>query len=451
MLNKLCALSCLIASTGLVHAADAPPKEKQPFGQDQVTVTSRADLTIGNSRSDSEIKQRELWYGKQANGQWGDWQKHGLSFGRNDPIVWAPPEGHWRVHVRIEDISGLATPVPTAETKGSQVIIDRTAPSVAITSPSAGTFLRSGSVFDITWKVSDPHLHSTPVTIRWSRTGDKTFTTIAEHVPNSGSYRWSVPKEMTATGVIEIIAWDRANNVGSTQVESLVVDALPPRANILGPQITASQNVTLSTNARDAGPSGIAKVQLWHSADNGTTWNEGPNLTKEPWDKLNWKAPADGNYQLKLVATDHSGNTNPIPSTANDGQAQILIDTVKPTITLNSPIGVRQAGDGQGSLRRIYKPDDQVTVNFTVNEENIAAGGVSVAIQLEEDAPWQSLGSNLDTNKAFSFPIPNANTNSARIRVQALDKAGNLGEIIAAETFRIRNTIDGGETVIEFD
>ena len=112
---------------------------------------------------------------------------------------------------------------------------------------------------------------------------------------------------------------------------------------------------------------------------------------------------------------------------------------------------MRQAGDGQGSLRRIYKPDDQVSVHFNVNEENIASGGVSVAIQLEEGAPWQTLGSNIDAAKAFTFPIPDANTNSARIRVQALDKAGNLGEIIAAETFRIRNTIDAGETVIEFD
>ena len=451
MLNKLSALTCVVASLGLLHAVDAPPRETQPFGQQQVPVTSRADVTI-NARSDAEVKQRELWY-SQANGrEWGEWQRHGLTFGRNDAIIWAPPEGHWRIYVRIEDISGLATPIPTAETDGQQsFIVDRTPAKVAITYPTVGTYLRGGDTYDITWEATDPHLHSSPVTIRWNRGGDAAFTTIAEHIANSGTFRWTTPKDMTATGIIEILAWDRAGNLGTAQVDTLVVDALPPSRNVLGPKIAATQDLTLTTTARDAGPAGMASLQLWHSADGGTTWNEGPVRSEEPWDNLSWTAPADGQYQLNLVATDRAGNATVIPSSSNDAQATILIDTVSPVITLASPIGLRQAGNGDATLRRIYKPADQVSVAFNVNDENIGNGAVTVQLQIEEGAPWQNLGSGLPADKAFTFAIPDANTDTARIRVQALDQAGNLGEVLAAETFRIRNTIDGGQVTIEFE
>lgn len=451
-LHSLALATCALAACGAAQAADAPPRETQPFGQQQVPVTSRADITV-NARSDNEVKQRELWYGQAgANREWGEWQRHGMTFSRNDAIVWAPPEGHWRIYVRIEDISGLATPIPNAETAGQQnFIVDRTAPQVAITFPTSGAFLRGGEAYDITWEVSDPHLHSTPITIRWNRGGDAAPTVIAEHLPNSGSYRWTTPKDMTATGVIEILAWDRAGNRGQHQVESLVIDALPPSRNVLGPTIAATHNLNLAITARDAGPAGLASVQLWYSADGGSTWNEGPVHNQEPWDSLTWKAPGDGQYLLNLVAVDRAGNATAIPATATDAQAQILIDTIAPVVSLNSPIGIRQASDNDNSLRRVYKPGDQVNVHFNVKDENIASGAASVQIQLEQGAPWQSLGADLAVNRPFTFAIPDANTDTARIRVQVLDKAGNLGEVTAAETFRIRNTIDGGEVTIELD
>ncbi|TVR42610.1 MAG: hypothetical protein EA402_11395 [Planctomycetota bacterium] len=444
------AACALIASVAL-NAVEGPERERQPHGQQQIPVTNRADIPIG-ARSDAEVRQRELWYSRMENREWGPWQRHGITFSRNDAIVWAAPEGFWRIYVRIEDISGLATPIPDAETAGQQsFIVDRTPPQVAITFPTEGAFLRGGEGYDITWEASDPHLHSTPITIRWNRGGDDNFVTVAEHIPNTGSFRWTTPRDMTATGVIQILAWDRAGNRGQTQVGSLVIDALPPSRNILGPKIAATRDVTLSISARDAGPAGMKSVQLWYSNDEGVTWNEGPARNEEPWESLAWRAPADGRFLLNLLATDRSGNSTPLPASAKDAQSTILIDTVAPVITLASPIGVRQAGSGESSLRRIYKPGDRVTVQFAVKDENIGEDAASVQIQLEQGAPWQSLGSGLPADRPFTFAIPDANTDTARIRVQVLDRAGNLGEAIAGETFRIRNVIEAGEVTIELD
>ncbi|TVR12886.1 MAG: hypothetical protein EA401_08125 [Planctomycetota bacterium] len=451
-LYATCFAACWSISMGDLRAAEPPEREAHTIEQQPIPVTSRNEITI-RARDDADVKQRELWYRRRSGDTWADWQRHGITFGRNDAIVWQPPEGHWQISVRIEDISGLATPVPTAETSGQQeFIIDRTPPAVNITFPEDGAFLRGDHTYDITWEVSDPHLHSTPITIRWTRGSDQDYQIIAEHIPNSGSFRWTTPRDMTASGKIQILAWDRALNRGEGDVESLVVDALPPSRNILGPSIVADHQVDLSITARDAGPAGMAWVQLWFSPDNGVTWNEGPRLDEGPWESLSWTAPGDGHYLLDLVAADKSGNRTSLPRNSDDALARIIVDTVAPVVSLDSPIGVRQVTAGSDrTLRRVYKPGDQVRVAFSVQDDNIGPGAATVQLQLEPDAPWRNVGESLSASEPFTFPIPDVNTDHARIRVQVTDIAGNRGQVVAEEHFRIRNIVEEGEVEIDLD
>ena len=81
-------------------------------------------------------------------------------------------------------------------------------------------------------------------------------------------------------------------------------------------------------------------AQLFYSQDGGTVWNLGPIVKQVPFNQINWQAPADGHYQLALVATDQSGNSNPTPKGAAGKQFDCLVDTVAPALSLSSPIGV---------------------------------------------------------------------------------------------------------------
>lgn len=444
---KAVALSSLLAS---IAAADLP-REKHVVDKKPLPVTAKNELTF-KARSDADVKVRELWYARRGQDGWGSWERHGVTFGRDNPIVWSPPEGHWKTYIRIEEISGLATPIPTAETNPSiEFIADRTAPKAGITFPSDGTKLMGSSPYNITWTVTDPHLHSTPISLYWAHDQEAEFKLLAEALPNSGTWTWNTPRDMTPAGRLKIVATDKAGNSSSAQVSGLTIDSISPRTKILGPTINASHQVALATSAHDGGPAGLAWVKLFYTNDGGATWSEGPQKADAPFESLDWKAPSDGDYGLVLVAADKAGNTSKIPAEAADIQAKLLVDTEKPVITLTTATGLRMAGAStDGPVRRVFKPGDRVQVDFRAQDQNLAADAASVYLQQETDAPWQPLGQNLPVNQAFTFDIPNISSASCRIKVQVIDLAGNPGEVVAGETFRVDNQVETGDVEVDF-
>lgn len=450
MRRVLCAILVLLGASAPAVAAELA-REPQLVNQQPIPVTNNREITMSVRKGDPMVRSKELWYSRHSAEGWGPWQKLGLEFGRDDDIVWAAPEGHWRIYVRITQISGLAMPEPDASTRGHQeFIVDRTPPQVKITSPDNGAMLRGGHEYRIQWRATDPHLHSSPITIRWSRGGDDTWVVIAENIPNVGHYDWTTPTDMTANGVIQVLAADKVLNIGSASVTGLIVDSLAPSRSILGPEISATREVNISMRVQDGGPAGMEAVQLWYSADNGAAWNAGPTRRDEPWDQITWRAPSDGNFLLALVARDRAGNANPDPRGRDAAGASLLVDTTAPQISLLSPIGLTDPEQGADAApRRVFKPGDRLQVAWTLREANPKPNGMSVLFQSGPEAAWEVVGRDLPHDASFTFVVPDLASEAARIKVIAVDLAGNQGKIVAPETFMIDNRVDLGEIRIE--
>jgi hypothetical protein len=244
----------------------------------QAPVLNKKEVTL-KGRTDEDVQARELWYRKHDGKDWGAWQKHGLSFGREAPIVWSAPEGRWQTYVQIIEVSGGAMPVPAQQQNAklfTEFTIDRTAPAVAIGFPEAKAKLRGGQKYTIKWTVADINLASDTLSIAWSRNGDGKWEPVAEKLANSGTYEWTVPRDMTIAGALRVSAVDKAGNVGSAESAQILVDSIAPTGRVTGPAITAALENELQLSLTDAGPSGLATAQVWISQDDGGTWTEGP-------------------------------------------------------------------------------------------------------------------------------------------------------------------------------
>lgn len=461
---RVLAPTVLLAACGLPLAAaeDATAADANPAaaavanelmtveGGRQVKVSAKKDLAIPFSTSENDdIATRELWYSSFDGVQWSAWTKHGLSFPRETPITWSPAEGHWRIYIRPIKKSGLAAPAPDAETHAKvttlknvkEFIIDRTAPRVTVSTPEARAKLRGGVKYPIKWEAADPYLRSSPITIEWSRDG-KAWEVIASDQPNNGSYEWTVPKDMTTTGVIKVSATDKAGNRASAENGNVLVDSVNPRGRVTGPAISARQDVALDTEVSDAGPAGLSKAQLWISQDDGTSWTEGPYLS-EPFKQAGWKAPADGRYRLYVLAVDQAGNPSPTPKGKAEDQFVLTVDSTQPTVLLGSAIGIVEANVPAGS-RTAFKAGTRVAVPFTIKDANLQPSSVTIAIQTDAAKGWTMLAENQSSDTAFRFELPATATKTARIRVTAKDIAGNIGEAVAGEVFQIDTTVDTG-------
>lgn len=430
--------------------ADAKPAEAKPAAAAltpeteviegrQVLVTLKKELSF-NVKADADVQTRELWYRSFDGKAWGAWQKHGINFNRDTPITWAPPEGHWQIYLRKVLTSGLSMDVPTEATKAHQeFVIDRTNPVVAGKFPAVKAKLRGGERYAITWNAQDAHLRTSPVTITWSRDGKGSWETLAERIPNSGSFDWTVPRDMTLSGVLHIEATDKAGNIGFTEITGILVDSIKPKGRVVGPAISAKGDLTLDLDIKDEGPAGLASAQLWVSQDDGTSWTQGPFI-QDPR-TIAWKAPGDGKFRLAIVATDQAGNQSAAPKGKADDQSTLIVDSAAPVILLTSAIGIIPADKAGPTANRDFKPGDKVQVPFAVKDVNLAANTVSVYFQSDAAKGWTEIGKNLPADQTFRFDIPKVETKTAKIKVTAVDAAGNIGEAVASETFTIQTRV----------
>lgn len=443
----------LFAAIVIAPAADAPAvapvtEETQQVEDRQVKVWARKEVTLSpRIKNEADVASRELWYASFDGKSWGEWQKHGLAFQKEQPITWAPTEGHWKVYFRTILTSGLAAPVPEAGIKfHGEFIIDRTAPTGAIDFPTSKAKLRGGTKYTIKWQAADKYLKASPVTLRYSRDGKGTWDVVAQDIPNTGSYEWTVSKDMTTAGQLQVLVADKAGNVGTVESTSVLVDSVNPSGAVTGPAISAKLDTALDTDVRDVGPAGLSAARLWISQDDGTSWVEGPFLT-EPFKSVSWKATTDGKYRLAIVATDQSGNVSVTPKGKADDQFLYIVDTTAPAITLSSAQGIVEA-DKAVAGRRAFKPGDRVAVPFAIKDANLTPNSVTVLLQTDGKS-WKELGKGLPTDAGFRFEIPAIATKTAKIKVTAVDNAGNVGEGVSVEGFEIQTVIDDIEVEIK--
>ncbi len=405
------------------------------------------------SRNDEDVQTKELWFRRHDGKTWGEWQKHGIPFARENPVDWAPPEGRLQTYVRIIEVNNRAMDLPKGDVKPvTEFIIDRTAPTVAVTSPTPRTKLRGGQPFTVRWTATDPNLAANPIAIEFSRDGTA-FEPVIEGLPNTGTHQITMPRDMTPTGVIRVVARDRATktaNVGHADAAQLLVDSIAPSGRVTGPAISAAHELALAIDVKDAGPAGLASTQLWFSGDEGQSWVEGPTIT-EDFKTLAWTAPRDGRYRLALVSLDQAGNPTPTPKTKSDDQFSLLVDTAKPTITLASAVGIAHASDEKGDPRK-FKPGDRVQVQFAVKDGNLAPNPVAIHLQTDPAKGWTEIARGLPADSAHRFAIdavPGKSRAEARIRLTAVDVAGNIGETLAVESFIIDSEVEVGEGGLE--
>jgi hypothetical protein len=446
-------LASLTAALGSVALAaeEASPEAPAPLAAESAVVdgvktplqvSAKKDIQIPTPKV-ADLARTELWYRSYDGKGWGGWQKHGVTFDAGTPIMWTPPEGIWQIYLRVIKTSNLATPEPQndpPEPKLSKTfIIDRTVPTAAIEFPAPKEKLRGGDKYTVKWSASDPYLRSAPVTLLWSRDGDK-WEVIAANIANKGSYDWTVPIDMTVNGQLKIEVTDKADNVGSAVNTAIMVDSIKPTGRVVGPPITNQVATTLSLDIKDGGPAGLRSAQLWVSQDDGTSWTESAWI-KDP-KQVGWTAPGDGRFRLYVLAIDQAGNSSPAPKGKSDDQFVITVDTTPPLVRLTAAIGISPADVTQGANnRRAFKPGDRVQVPFLVKDVNPAASTVAVYLQTGPEK-WQELTRGQPLDQVFRFEIPNLATKEARIKVTAADQAGNVGEAVSAETFEIQTVID---------
>lgn len=320
--------------------------------------------------------------------------------------------------------------------------IDSTDPTVGVTGPNGGELWTGGNSYNITWTSSDNNPGTSSVVIEYY--DGSSWITIAENLPvdetGDGSYSWTVPSLNVYSAKIRVTVGDTAGNASSDESDANFTIDSDPTVVLTGP------------NGGQYWAGGSIHEITWEADD----INLGANpITLEYYDGSSWVVIAtgeadDGIYawavptintssaMVRVVATDTGGNSATDPS---DGCFDI--DSTSPTVTLLNHNGGSCVQGGTYTVIVWSASDNGLTAN-------------PITLEYYDGSSWTTIASNLSNTGSYGWIYPAIDTSEARVRVSAIDSAGNSSTDQSDSAFTIDSSApdvsivspNGGELLV---
>jgi hypothetical protein len=156
-----------------------------------------------------------------------------------------------------------------------------------------------------------------------------------------------------------------------------------------------------------------AEVQLYFSADQGTSWRLYDKADPAQGHFL-FRAAGDGEYWFVVRTVDRSGQIRPLG--ISGPELRVIVDTTPPNLQLKVQRG----------------PDGQITAQWDINEIRLKAGSFLLQYRVGADRPWETvaIGPNnhrIDHNAQVGEVTwwPRATSGTLQVRAEVADEAGN--------------------------
>ncbi len=216
--------------------------------------------------------------------------------------------------------------------------------------------------------------------------------------------------------------------------------APPTHAAPTDAQHVRDRQVGIDFDVDRKGTSGVKKVEVYVTQDDGQTWfrySESLNATPPLLLDLPGK---DGLYGFCLVLYSGVGQTEGPPRPGDAPQFRLLVDRTAPQVMLYEPV-----------------PDptqpNALTLRYKAADANLVPGSVSLYWKARPDQPWQPLATGAARPSGqfagvqeCSWSLPPDVPNSVYLRVTARDQAGNVGEFVTRDPV----TVDLNKPVARF-
>ena len=207
------------------------------------------------------------------------------------------------------------------------------------------------------------------------------IASVAVGLPGDGAYN------------IGLQATDRAGNMASTPIKTVVLDTIPPVVTISSPlagSSTGSATVSLTYAVADANPT-VVEVYVAGTAVQTVSFPAGGT---SPMASTTLSLPASGNTTITVVATDLAGNTS-------SAQVTIFQDPASPVLSINIPDGTRYGPLGGDAIAFSLGVSDlgstHIATSFGPSPADLPRGG----------GVWQGFISLVEGVNSISFAVTN--------------------------------------------
>lgn len=304
------------------------------------------------------------------------------------------------------------------------VVLDRAPPETSLGSLPTG--VRGGSVLSIAHSASDTisGLHS--LRLEYAENGTDFSVLLADLTSASSPYSWTLPSVNTGTAKIRLTAADEAGNSVETLSAPFLIDSaapVTPAVSLTSPALTNSLSASLSVTC-SADHHGVF---LSESAS-------APSADTPGWISCSAAPPSftlsagDGAKTIYLFAKDALGNVQTTPATT-----PLTLDQTPPVLTLTSTLTASQKS-GTSAQLQFRVTESNITPSQSFKIEYSTNNGTSWNIGETMASPNGPLNAQSFTS---SMNWPDVNSDQFKIRLSAVDAAGNPSVPVISSPFTV--------------
>ncbi|HUT04988.1 MAG TPA: choice-of-anchor D domain-containing protein [bacterium] len=321
------------APTTTVYDATAPVSAAGLPAEGVLANTTPIDVPYTANDALSGLESVELWFSFDS----GDWESSGLSdtpsalsMLAEGNFSFVPPhgDGTYDFATVAADNAGNREILPDSP-DGGALVFDQTSPASSV---SYGSVYASEFPFTLPFTAADTTSGVANVALFVSINGSAYSDTGLSASGEAGAFEFT--PDVIADGVycFYSVATDNAGNVESAPDEpdaTVIFDLDAPVSEAdVDSEYSNAFPVRVSYSASDTA-SGLARVRLWVSFNGGAFADSGLSSGNATGTFIYTSAtPADGRYEFYTVASDHAGNVEAAPLSAD---AWVVVDGKKPT------------------------------------------------------------------------------------------------------------------------
>lgn len=191
---------------------------------------------------------------------------------------------------------------------------------------------------------------------------------------------------------------------------------LENRSRSSGPSNVKLVNSTrfgIAYDILDKGKSGIASVKLYYTYD-GRVWEEyGEDDDKKS--PFNVKVNGEGTYGFTIVVKSGAGMGDEIPAPGDTPQEWVEVDTTPPDVK----VGVPEVGKGAAT--------GVLGITWSAQDRNLAPRSINLSYSENANSGWKPIANGIDNTGRYQWAVPADAPYKFYIRVEARDRAGNVG------------------------
>ncbi len=181
-----------------------------------------------------------------------------------------------------------------------------------------------------------------------------------------------------------------------------------------------SKTFDLEYDVESVGPSGVGRVELWGTRDDGQTWRS-MAVDDDNRSPLRVKVDEEGVFGFRVAVANGAGIGGRQPAAGDRPDLLICVDTTKPVARITS---VEQGADAEAG---------QLIVSWQADDRELAARPISLSFSQNREGPWTPIAARLENTGRYAWTIDRRSPPRIYLRLEVRDEAGNVGVHVTAE------------------